>query len=113
MIKLHILDRLRSSLTELDEAIKSAKKVLLKKDIGEQYKHRLDSYDSMLLQQKKLLLELEKHVTSVPVETEKVQRCVSLINGLSTMIRDDARSLLLEIGRGGGLSKRELDLFNN
>ena len=113
MIKIDVLDRLRESLLELEKAVQSAKSVILKKKSAGNYAQRIENYEQMLIRQKELLLELEMHMTTPPLQPNEIQRRVSLINGLSEMIRDDARMLLHEIGRGGGLSKKELELFKN
>jgi len=89
----NIIDRLFSSFTELEKAITSARCTLEKREsIPEELVKRLRSYDGILLKQRALATKLCDHVNKN--EWDEVTRHVSLINGLSAMIRDDARSIL-------------------
>jgi len=88
-----IIDRLFSSFTDLEGAIKSARGSLEKKgSISPEILKRLDSYDDILAKQKELAEELCKFVSKG--DWNEVTRYVGLINGLSSMIRDDARAIL-------------------
>lgn len=88
-----IINRLFSSFTELETAINSAKETLAKREnVPADVVKRLDSYDGILLKQRKLANELCEHITAG--NWDEVTRHVGLINGLSAMIRDDARAIL-------------------
>ena len=89
----NIIDRLFSSFTELEKAITSARSTLEKREsIPEELVERLRSYDGILLKQRALATKLCDHINKN--EWNEVTRHVSLINGLSALIRDDARSIL-------------------
>ena len=89
----NIIERLFASFAELDKAIVSAKKTLASKEsVPPEVIKRLDSYDGILLKQKTLAKELCEHIASG--NWDEVNRHVGLINGLSAMIRDDARAIL-------------------
>jgi len=88
-----IIDRLFSSFTDLEGAIKSARGALEKKgSISPEILKRLDSYDDILSKQKNLAEELCQFINKG--DWNEVTRYVGLINGLSSMIRDDARAIL-------------------
>lgn len=89
----NIIDRLFSSFTELEDAIQSAQKSLEERGgIPESIKERLKSYDTILAKQRKLAQDLCCHISSG--DWDEVSRHVNIINGLSAMIRDDARAIL-------------------
>lgn len=89
----NIIDKLFSSFEELEGAIESAKKTLAKREsIPPEIMTRLNSYDDILLKQRTLAKELCQHMDSG--NWDEVSRHVTLINGLSAMIRDDARAIL-------------------
>ncbi len=89
----NIIERLFSSFTELEKAITSARSTLEKREsIPEELVERLRSYDGILLKQRALATKLCDHINKN--EWNEVTRHVSLINGLSALIRDDARSIL-------------------
>lgn len=88
-----IIERLFASFTELEKAITSARSTLEKREsIPEELVERLRSYDGILLKQRALATKLCDHINKN--EWNEVTRHVSLINGLSALIRDDARSIL-------------------
>jgi len=88
-----IIDRLFSSFEELESAISSAKKTLSEKEsVSPEILDRIDSYDSILAKQRGLARQLCAHITDG--NWDEVARHVNLINGLSAMIRDDARAIL-------------------
>jgi hypothetical protein len=89
----HIVEKLLSSFTDLEKAITGAKKTLAAKDnVPEEILVRLNSYDGILAKQRQLTKDLCFFMNTG--NWEEVNRYVSLINGLSSMIRDDARSIL-------------------
>ena len=88
-----IIERLFASFEDLDRAITSAKTTLATKEsIPSEIIERLHSYDGILLKQRTLATELCEHINAG--NWDEVTRRVSLINGLSAMIRDDARAIL-------------------
>ena len=89
----NIIERLFSSFTELEQAIESAKTTLAKKEsVPAALLERLNSYDSILIKQRTLATTLCGHINAG--NWDEVARHVGLINGLSAMIRDDARAIL-------------------
>lgn len=92
----NIIERLFSSFEDLEQAINSAKKTLAEREsIPEEIVERLRSYDDILLKQRNLAQKLCYHIQHG--EWDEVSRHVGLINGLSAMIRDDARAILSSI----------------
>ena len=89
----NIIERLYASFTDLESAIESAKRTLAKKEsVPQEILQRLNSYDSILAKQRNLASTLCRHINNG--DWDEVTRHVSIINGLSAMIRDDARSIL-------------------
>ena len=89
----NIIDRLFSSFTDLEKAIESAKVTLSKKaTVPPEILERIRSYDGILLKQRALASTLCDHINKG--NWDEVSRHVGLINGLSAMIRDDARAIL-------------------
>ena len=87
------IDKLFTSFSELEIAINNAKKVLLAKtDSTKGLIDRINSYDEILKKQKELGTMLYEKLESR--EWEAVSRIVSLINGLSYMLRDDSKEIL-------------------
>jgi hypothetical protein len=88
-----IIERLFNSFSELEQAIESAKATLSKKKfVPNEVIERLNSYDGILLKQRNLANSLCSYIENG--EWEEVSRHVGLINGLSSLIRDDARAIL-------------------
>lgn len=88
-----IIERLFSSFTDLETAITSARTTLEKRGaIPGEIIARLTSYDDILAKQRALAGKLCVFIRSG--NWDEVARHVSLINGLSAMIRDDARAIL-------------------
>jgi hypothetical protein len=88
-----IVTRLFSSFTDLETAIESAKDTLKKRGtIPEEVLKRLESYDTIITKQRRLATDLCEKMHKE--EWDEVNRIVGLINGLSSMIRDDARAIL-------------------
>lgn len=89
----NIIERLFTSFQDLETAIESAKKTLAQKEsIPAEIIKRLNSYDGILAKQRGLATTLCEHINKG--EWDEVSRHVGLINGLSAMIRDDARAIL-------------------
>lgn len=106
-----IIERLFSSFTELETAIESAKKTLRSKgQIPGDILARLDSYDGILAKQRGLASSLCQHISTG--NWDEVNRHVGLINGLSALIRDDARAILTALVPTGKEATEE-DSSNN
>ena len=89
----NIIDKLLSSFTELEQAIVGAKAALMERGrVPGEILERLDSYDGILAKQRGLATALRDHMESG--NWDEVGRHVNLINGLSALIRDDARAIL-------------------
>lgn len=92
----NIIERLFSSFSELEEAIESARTTLAKKPTASpRLLERLNSYGGIIAKQRSLATDLCRHINEG--QWDEVSRHVSLINGLSAMIRDDARAILTSI----------------
>ena len=88
-----VIKRLFQSFIELDRAIASAKATLAnRKDAPQELLERIRSYEEILDKQRSLATSLCGHASLG--NWEEVSRHVKLINGLSYMIRDDARDIL-------------------
>ena len=101
-MKLDLMDNLFNALDALEESILSTRTILNnnKKLNKNSYQVRLNSYEEALSKQKKLANELDIYIkTTAPSSntSAEIKRRVDLINGLSIMIRDDARELTLEL----------------
>jgi hypothetical protein len=77
------------SIDDLEDAISTAKKA-----VPSDYVVRLSEYDKVIATQRGFIVELVDALNQE--EYDAVPRLVSLINGLSVMIRDDARAILRE-----------------
>jgi hypothetical protein len=88
-----IIERLFASFSELEQAIVGAKETLKKKEnVPQEVFERLGSYDGILAKQRSLASSLCNHIEAG--NWDEVSRHVSIINGLSSLIRDDARAIL-------------------
>ena len=88
-----IIDRLFQSFEDLEKAIGGARKTLEERDgIPPEVVERLNSYDNILEKQRNLAQSLCDSIKDG--DWDEVSRQVGLINGLSAMIRDDARAIL-------------------
>ncbi|MEZ4753146.1 MAG: hypothetical protein R3A13_02410 [Bdellovibrionota bacterium] len=102
----NIIERLFSSFTELETAIRGARETLEKKDsIPKEVMQRLRSYDDILDKQRSMATKLCDHINKG--ECDDVGRQVNLINGLSQLIRDDARAILQSIASGEKFTDEE------
>lgn len=105
----NIVERLFNSFTDLETAIESAKETLKKKEsVPQEVIERLNSYDSILAKQRRLADEMCQFIEAG--DWDEVSRHVSLINGLSAMIRDDARSILSGLQLNSDPVKEEEDI---
>jgi hypothetical protein len=89
----NIIERLFASFTELETAITKARGTLkTRESIPDGVVRRLESYDSILVKQRSLAVALCESIAQK--NWDEVNRHVTLINGLSAMIRDDAKAIL-------------------
>lgn len=89
----NIIERLFASFTELEAAITKARGTLkTRESVPEGVVRRLESYDSILAKQRSLATALCESIAQK--NWDEVNRHVTLINGLSAMIRDDAKAIL-------------------
>lgn len=88
-----VINRLLDSFSELERAITTAKLALSRKSNPPQdLLERISHYEHILDKQRVLASSLSRHVANN--NWEEVGRHVRIINGLSSMIRDDARELV-------------------
>ena len=88
-----IIKRLFDSFAELDRAISSAKLALERKENAPQeILNRINAYSNILEKQRALATSLCGHANLG--NWDEVARHVKIINGLSAMIRDDAREIV-------------------
>ena len=107
----NIIERLFSSFSELEEAITKARGTLKQRDsVPDTVLRRLESYDTILAKQRSLAVQLCESIAKK--DWDEVSRHVTLINGLSAMIRDDAKAILEAIAtRSDGLTEAETENF--
>ncbi|OVE79638.1 hypothetical protein BVY02_02645 [bacterium J17] len=88
-----IIKRLFESFSELEKAIESARETLEKKENPPvELLERISSYEGILAKQRSLATALCGHASLG--NWDEVARHVKIINGLSSMIRDDAREII-------------------
>ena len=89
-----VISRIFESFQELERALKAARVALEKfENPDPQVIERLNQYEQILEKQKTLATALCGYASLN--NWDQVTRHIKMINGLSTMIRDDARELLL------------------
>jgi hypothetical protein len=104
----NIVERLFTSFNELEQAIHSAKATLAKRGaVPREILERIESYDGILVKQRRLASELCRHIDAG--NWDEVGRHVSLINGLSAMIRDDARAILSALSLNSDTKKEDVN----
>ena len=104
-----MIERLRKSFDELDRAIQTAKRTLYQRSsVPIEVMDRVDNYEEILLKQRSLALDLETHLKNE--SWIEVSRHIQLINGLSSMIRDDARDILAYLRQVEPMEAREIML---
>jgi hypothetical protein len=107
----NIIERLFESFTELESAISKARTTLHQREsVPSGVLRRLESYDTILAKQRSLAVALCEAIAKK--DWDDVTRNVSLINGLSAMIRDDAKAILEAISTNtDGLTDTETENF--
>ena len=92
-----MIKRLLNSFSELESAIESARTTLNDKGtVPPAVFERLNSYHTILAKQRDLAEDLSSKIEEG--DWEEVSRLVKIINGLSSMIRDDAHAILSAFG---------------
>ena len=88
-----LVKKLLVSFDELENCIELTKEVLASKEgVSEDIQVRVSQYTDIVKKQRKLAGDLTDFITKE--DWHEVGRHVKIINGLSTMIRDDAQSIL-------------------
>ncbi|MBP9838162.1 MAG: hypothetical protein KBC84_05560 [Proteobacteria bacterium] len=88
-----LISKLLESFNELDNCIEHTKSVLAKRaGVPNDVLARVNQYSDIVLKQRSLTEDLRKYLDTQ--NWDEVTRHVKLINGLSSMIRDDAQSIL-------------------
>jgi hypothetical protein len=92
-VRMIIINRLFQSFAELEQAIVAARETLAsKKSAPRELVERIRLYEEILAKQRDLATALCGHAALG--NWNEVARHVKLINGLSYMIRDDAREIM-------------------
>lgn len=105
-VSMDIIERLFTSFTELEAAIAGAKKTLQQKEnVPDEVFERLGSYDAILAKQRTFARALCEHIEKG--DWDEVSRHVSIINGLSALIRDDARAILSSLSLNSDQGKED------
>lgn len=88
-----LVDKLLKSFDDLDRCITVTRDVLTtKQGVPQDVVQRVNQYADIVRKQRDLAVSLRSHLTTQ--NWEEVTRHVRLINGLSSMIRDDAQAIL-------------------
>lgn len=88
-----LVSKLMESFDDLDSCIGMTKEVLSSKSgVPQDVFSRIEQYSDIVIKQRELTEVLKDHIQSE--NWSEVSRHVKIINGLSTMIRDDAQSIL-------------------
>jgi hypothetical protein len=88
-----LVDRLLESFDELERCINVTREVLsTKQGVPSDVLDRVVQYSKIVSKQRSLAHELRNNIEDQ--NWDEVSRFVKLINGLSTMIRDDAQAIL-------------------
>ena len=88
-----LVNKLLESFDELVRCIGITRQTLsVKPGVPEDVLARVETYSGIVKKQRSLATELRNHIATQ--NWEEVGRHVRLINGLSSMIRDDAQSIL-------------------
>ena len=104
-----VISKLLESFTELETSIRSAKLALTKRENAPQeLVDRVENYERILDKQRRLADEMWNQVAVS--NWAEVGRYVKLINGLSAMIRDDAREVVTGLRPKLSTEERELML---
>jgi len=90
-----LVKKLLVSFDELENCIELTKEVLSSKEgVSVDIQTRVNQYTDIVKKQRKLAVELTDFIKKE--DWKEVGRHVKIINGLSTMIRDDAQSILTQ-----------------
>ena len=102
-----LVNKLLESFDELDRCITVTQEVLAQRDkVPVDVIARVNQYSDIVAKQRILAFELKKHLEEQ--NWDEVARHVRLINGLSSMIRDDAQAILSGAYNSVGTNKNEL-----
>src|SRR5262245_7437923 len=102
----NIIERLFLSFVELERAIESARTTLsTKTSVPTEVLERLNSYTNILANQRRMASELARHFREG--NSAEVARHVTIINGLSGMIIEDARAILTSLTQDQALGEPE------
>ena len=102
-----LVGKLIESFDDLDKCIDLTKKVLSQKEnIPNDVIGRMDQYSDIVIKQRLLAEDLRSFIANE--NWDEVTRHVKIINGLSSMIRDDAQSILAGAYR---VSDKEKDSY--
>lgn len=94
-----LVDKLLTSFDELDRSISVTKQNLATKPgVPNDILLRLDQYAEMVAKQRILATDLRLQIENG--KWDEVARAVKLINGLSSMIREDAQQILASAAMG-------------
>ncbi|MFN4895385.1 MAG: hypothetical protein ACK5GN_15160 [Pseudomonadota bacterium] len=108
----NIIERLFASFTELETAITKARDTFKSRPtVPDAVLKRLESYDTILAKQRALAVSLCEAISRK--NWDEVNRNVGLINGLSAMIRDDAKAILAAVATTEEHEQIELDENDN
>jgi len=90
-----MLIKLKESIAYLEESIHSALSAMKGRGAKGDTLNRIGEYFKLVDSQKKYIQELEHKILNN--DLSDLSRLVALINGISSMIKDDAKSLLEEL----------------
>jgi CHASE3 domain sensor protein len=93
----------------LEQSIHAAHRALANRiDARPELEERLRQYEAMLMAQRRAADELEDAMKQE--SWDAVERCIRIINGISTMLRDDAREVVALL-TGEEPASPEVELF--
>lgn len=99
-----LITKLLDSFNELEKCIVYTKDVLAQKEgVSEDVLQRVNQYFEIVNKQRSLTEELRAHMQSQ--NWDEVSRHIKIINGLSSMIKEDAQSILTATIQTGDPSK--------
>lgn len=103
-----LVNKLLESFDDLDRCIsRTREKLCEKQDVSADIMSRVDQYSDIVSKQRDLAIGLKKHLSDQ--NWDEVTRHVRLINGLSAMIRDDAKAILSQaVGQSAEVEEKTL-----
>jgi hypothetical protein len=108
----NIIERLFASFSELEASISKARDTFKSRPtVPDSVLKRLESYDTILAKQRALAVSLCEAISRK--NWDEVNRNVGLINGLSAMIRDDAKAILAAVAVAEDHEQINLDESEN